>query len=44
MRSVDEIWQNLSRRVCLADTADVSLQIDEFFVIGTFFLASRTSK
>ena len=41
MRSVDEIWQNLSRRVCLTDTTNVSLQIDEFFVIGTFYLSVK---
>ena len=40
MGSVGESWQNLLERGCLTDSTTVSLQIDEFFAIDTFYLVS----
>lgn len=41
MGSVGESWQKLLKRGCLTDSTTVSLQIDEFFAIGTFLSSQR---
>ena len=40
MGSLGASWQNLLKRGCLTDSTTVSLQIDKFFAIGTFYLLS----